>query len=199
MNLIARMLLSLSTALNTALNIRPAKPALAAVLAWLLFALLVAGLRIGGADSAAQLSSAWIAVTILLCLGFLIDGKDAVHLYRSKPFTVKRECPGTLSIGKSQAVFLEIKNQSALPQRFTLIEHLAATFELRENMPFQFELQAQQSSKCRYHIIANERGDAAFGITELRCRSRWQLWDVKLKIDQQQTVKVYPDFLAINR
>ena len=179
------------------LTIRPAKPALALVSIWLMVALVTGLLRIFGYQEAAQISSAWLAISALLLLVLLLDWRSARKAKANALFAIKRQSPGTLSIGKPQAVHLQITNNSSHPQSLELIEHLPANFQLQESMPFNVNLQAGESSNIRYHIIATERGATAFELTELRYRSRWNLWEIKQHIDNPQALKVYPDFMAI--
>jgi uncharacterized protein (DUF58 family) len=174
---------------------RPSKRALWLFTAVLCLALVVALLRINDYENISAASSAWLSLAVISLMAMIMDWFNTRA--SANTFSIRRTIPGSLSIGKAQAVFLEIKNNSTYTQHLEVFEHMPQHFVVREKTPFTVSLRAGESTQLRYHVVANERGNALLEATEIRFFSRMGLWNRKQFTDIQNVVNVYPDFMEI--
>lgn len=175
---------------------RPSKYAIFILCGLLLLALITAILRVSNYEQTSNLSSLWFALSLLTGAALFLD------LYNSyknpATFSIKRSLPSSISIGKSQAIHLEVINRNQNNQFLEIAEHLPAELKTKEKLPFTIALLPNQKTTITYHITATKRGDTTLAETELRLLSRLKLWNVKQIFNSHKTIKVYPDFLSIS-
>jgi uncharacterized protein (DUF58 family) len=174
---------------------RPSKYAIFILCGLLLLALITAILRVNHYEHTSNLSSLWFSISLLTGIIFLLD---LFNCYKNPAtFSIRRSVPSSISIGKTQAIHLEVINRTQNNHFLEIAEHLPTELKTKEKLPFTLSLLSNQKTIITYHITATKRGDITLAETELRLLSRLKLWNVKQIFNNHKIVKVYPDFLSI--
>jgi uncharacterized protein (DUF58 family) len=174
---------------------RPSKYVIFILCGIFFLALVIAILRINHHEYTSTLSSLWFFISFLSGAIFLFD---AYRSYKNPAiFSVVRSLPSAISIGKIQAIHLEVINRTQYNQFLEIAEHVPAELKVKEKVPFIISLLPHQKTTITYHIVATKRGDTILAETELRLLSRLKLWNIKQTFNTHKTIKIYPDFLSI--
>lgn len=143
--------------------------------------------------SMAPLNGLWWGLGSVGLLACLYDSRRPRHL---NAIEVKRKLPGSLALGVCSMVQLEIRNPSHDLLRMTLHEGYPAAVEVG-HLPVDVTLAAQTSKTLEYPLTPIRRGDAEFGRSYLRIRSRWGLWQRLLIVGKASPIRIYPNFSPI--
>ncbi len=125
----------------------------------------------------------------------LVAALDAL-LARRPLITVERRVPRVLSIGKPNAVDLEVRSLARRRLAVAVNDDLFATAEC-DDLPAQIELLARGRGALRYHVRPTRRGAHLLGDHHVRYPSPLGLWIRQIRIEAASPVKVYPDVQAI--
>ena len=149
---------------------RPSKYVIFILCGIFFLALVIAILRINHHEYTSTLSSLWFFISFLSGAIFLFD---AYRSYKNPAiFSVVRSLPSAISIGKIQAIHLEVINRTQYNQFLEIAEHVPAELKVKEKVPFIISLLPHQKTMITYHIVATKRGDTILAETELRLLSR---------------------------
>jgi uncharacterized protein (DUF58 family) len=163
----------------------PHRPLLVALIGWLALALL------------AVWREAWLP--LWQWSGALLAGialADAgLALRRGNPVTVEREMAKVWPVGKPQTIHLHLSSPERAVTGWVFDRHPDAFPALELPLPFR----TPQGGWVRlgYTLHPTERGDHAFGPTELRLLSPLKLWLTQHASGAGETVRVYPDFARV--
>jgi uncharacterized protein (DUF58 family) len=138
---------------------------------------------------------AWIAAAGALLAVALADALAALRIEAP---SVRRIVPGSLPIGVAHEVGLRLANGGRRALRLHVIDHHPATARV-EGLPQAVDVPAKGWAQIQYRLRPVERGDAAFGLTELRIASPFGLWWNNRAAGEAQVVRVYPDFSELTR
>ncbi len=156
-------------------------------------------------DNAASALVIPLSSTLLLSLLWWLAGvfliaaaaTDYVRSQSLKRLQVTRELPAGLSLGVNSRVQLHITHPLATTVK--LVVNDAYPDQLNTTgLPARVSIVPGATAVVTYIIRPLARGDCTFGVADLRATSRWQLWQLRLRLGSLQTVKVYPNFAAIN-
>jgi uncharacterized protein (DUF58 family) len=125
----------------------------------------------------------------------LIAAFDAL-LARRPLVTVKRSAPPVLSIGRPNAIELEVRSSSRRRMKVALADDLFDTAKC-EDLPVNVDLPPRGGATARYHVEPTRRGAHTLGAHHARYASPLGLWIRQVNIDAEATVKVYPDVQAV--
>lgn len=125
----------------------------------------------------------------------LIAGLDA--LLAARPLlAVERRVPRVFSIGRPNAVTLELRSRTPRDLTLQVRDDLFDGAEASE-LPLRVELAGHGRQVVRYHVTPRQRGTFILGAHHLRYRSPLGLWLRQQRITAQDEVRVYPDVQSV--
>ncbi|TCK04823.1 DUF58 domain-containing protein [Marinobacterium mangrovicola] len=133
----------------------------------------------------------------LFLLAAVAAALDALALYTGRMPYAGRQLPGNLALGSPATIRLRFENPGRRGLRLEYTDHYPAALSC-EQLPAQLDLPADTSLIVEYQVRPVQRGDAHFGAIELRVQSPLGLWRRQLHIEAEQSVKVYPNFMALS-
>ncbi|MEM7404213.1 MAG: DUF58 domain-containing protein [Pseudomonadota bacterium] len=136
----------------------------------------------------------WTVAACLLVLALLADW-FLVHTL-SVP-QVRRDMPGSLSLGVRAQVGLEIESRGQYRPLARLHDLYPAEFDAPE-LPLELRID-YGISRYEYGLRPTSRGDAHFPGIDLLLRSPFGLWWRKERVGEAALVRVYPNFSAVSR
>lgn len=110
--------------------------------------------------------------------------------------TVERRAPRVLSIGKPNAITLEIRSRARRRLSVSVTDDLFET-ATADDLPLKVELPPRGREERTYHVIPTRRGAHALGDHHVRYASPLGLWIRSLRVAALSPVKVYPDVHAV--
>ena len=122
---------------------------------------------------------------------------DAAAVWREPRLRIERQVPGNLPVGSPSTVTLTVHNDGARSYRLALFDH-HPPFTEAEPLPQELRVAPGQRARLSYRLTPQRRGDADFGATEVRLRSRLGLWRRHRRLGSPGRVKVYPNFARIS-
>lgn len=132
---------------------------------------------------------AFYALTIVLIV-------DWLWLRQWRRIQFMREVNGNLPINSWSTVKLKLRHQHSSPIKMELFDHHPSNFEVR-GQPHTLVLPSKHQAEAEYKVKPLQRGDDRFTGIDLLLHSPLRLWRRKLFIEQEQAVKVYPNFAEI--
>lgn len=157
-----------------------------------LLALRIAGLAVDDLALVALIAAlAWLAVVLL-------DGWRAARAWRRHPLTLQRRLPAALALGVVREVTLTLSNPGPQAWRLRLHDHPDARLH-HEGLPLAAQLPAASQLSLRYRLHPQQRGPMQFAPAELRLLSPWGLVELRRRVGQRQSLRVYPDFAQVSR
>lgn len=131
---------------------------------------------------------AYDAVLILLAL---VD----YFISRTLPedLTIKREFAKRFAIGDENEVRLHIENRTPRAFILRIKDEFPPQMKLNETREASFTIEGQTSANFTYHLTPTRRGHYEFGKTAVRHLSRIGLVWCQADLNEEQTVKVYPN------
>jgi len=111
---------------------------------------------------------------------------------------ITRDMPAALAQAQWNDIHLHISNQGAHPLRLQITDLVSSVTESEDN-EHQVLLKPQQSIKCSYRLRCCERGDLAFGDTQIRYASPLKLWQCTTTMPTRDTVRVFPAFSHVDQ
>ncbi len=162
-------------------------------------ALLIALARVMAADGQSGGSQDELLVPLLfwdvaVALLALVDA----HLSRRWRVEVERQLPQVLSVGRNNAVQLEIGNPGR-GDLTLLVQDDGAEFVLPIGMPQTIKLLGNSRETLRYYLQPLRRGAHTLGHIWLRAPSILGLWQRQVIVKADQIVRVYPDLQQVRQ
>lgn len=121
---------------------------------------------------------------------------DGLMATRQAPPAVLRVVSHTLPVGEWSPVELRLHWSAALPPRFRVFDLLPSGFA-QEGLPAAITPNGDNSFALRYRIRPLARGDHAFGQIAFRIASPWGAWETSMRLGENETVRVYPNFAPL--
>jgi len=157
----------------------------------------------------------WGAIVLIIFLGFwfpflfvlgkylflifvLISFFDFVYLLKQGKIFVKRKLPQRLSNGDNNSVLIEVSHTYNLPIYVNLIDELPKQFQKRD-FELKFKMPPDSYTTKKYYLRPVKRGEYEFGGINVFVSSPFQLVRLRKKIEQYETVKVYPSFIQMKK
>ena len=132
-----------------------------------------------------------VAVVVVSMLDLLLSRRMAT-------LQVQRQVPGSWSQGRWLGIRLEFSLGGARSERIEVFDLVPSGMQ-SAHLPAQLTLQPNQPLRFEYQVLAQQRGEFAFGGIDLRRRSRLLLWQLQWRVALLSIVRVYPDFSWLNR
>jgi uncharacterized protein (DUF58 family) len=168
-------------------TVTPSRRALALAVLWILFAVL--------GSVRPLLMWAWVATGVLIALALVLD--FALTL-RRPALRVERKLARSVALDASTQVVLRACNPSSREVRAILFEAQPPTFEL-DGLPAAVTVPADGWTEVQYRLRATRRGQFELGSPHAQQRSLLGLWWRAVSASDEQSVRVYPNFLAVAR
>lgn len=124
----------------------------------------------------------------------LIDLLSKSHLNK---ISAKRILPNNIASGALSQIKVQVTNHSDRAIEAQLYDHFPELVDAAVE-PHQLNLLPEQEGEISYSVRAHTRGDAIFGDVQLIIDSPFKLWQWSLKLPQQDTIKIYPNFTQIS-
>ncbi len=131
-----------------------------------------------------------LAATVLFALC------DAVLARMNVQLKCSRQLPGNLALSASSLISLSFENHSKRIARFNFTDSYPDSIST-DNLPGSLELQPGQTAIVKYRVRPTKRGVADFGKIQLRLQSPFNLWRLQIETGENQSTKVYPNFMAL--
>ncbi|MEX1031716.1 MAG: DUF58 domain-containing protein, partial [Cellvibrionaceae bacterium] len=112
------------------------------------------------------------------------------------PLDVERELPGSFAVGVGNKVTVRLENNTNRDLQLVVADHYPTQIHV-EGMPLSLKVAAQFATEVTYLAHPHARGDAHFGMVDIRLTSRLGLWQFRYRYHRPKIVKVYPNFSAI--
>ncbi|QFT56790.1 DUF58 domain-containing protein [Microbulbifer sp. THAF38] len=161
---------------------------------WCLAALAVSAARIWLPQSAQLLQTLWWTAGALLIGAALLDfltGRRVLGLGG------ERKLPGNLALGVRNSARLKLHNRGQRSLSLSVCDSVPQQLG-SSGLPRQALLEPDQEVAIEYTLVPHRRGSAEFGRIEVLADSPWGLWQTRVWLGSEQTVKVYPNFLGIS-
>jgi len=133
----------------------------------------------------------WVLLISVNVLFILASFLDLFFVPGRKELQAARHFPDEVERGLGVKAQVEIKNASAYPCTFRLVDDLPQSFEAR--FPVRGMAEAGTLSRITYETRAAVRGKYELKKLYLRYASRFGLWEKQMAVEQHDTVKVIPD------
>lgn len=141
----------------------------------------------------------WLVLWQLTGLGLLMLAlTDALWLCLQPPPAVKRTHAHALSLGSDSEVRVRIDNHGRNRRQLQVFDHAPPQCQF-DSLPQTLDIAAGGYGELLYRLRPLRRGEWSFGPVQLRLRSVLGLWWRGLLLAQPGTVRVYPNFSALQR
>jgi uncharacterized protein (DUF58 family) len=133
---------------------------------------------------------------LALSLGMAVV--DAVMAWRRPAPEAQRRLPGSLALGVSETVLLQLRHDGTHTLTVAVYDHHPMSMQVT-GLPQTVALPPGQFVEIGYHVRPVVRGEACFAGLQLRVRSPLGLWLRNLRLPLSESIKVYPNFAAVAR
>jgi uncharacterized protein (DUF58 family) len=138
------------------------------------------------------------AVVLGLALAATIDVAYTHRAWRAARPELRRRLPAAFALGVERSVELTFQLQGELLWNTRLHDHADASLQVT-GLPRDLQLRGGALTEVRYAVTPTRRGEVVFAAAHLAVRSRLRLLELLLRIGEQQTRRVYPDFAQVAR
>lgn len=111
---------------------------------------------------------------------------------------IKRQASQVMPFGVWSKINLEVENTSRQALQLVLHDHCSDTFEV-ENLPVYVNVPGQAKASIFYRVCPKKRGDFKFVGIDLLITSALRLWQRKVHLASDFTIRVYPNFREVSR
>lgn len=111
---------------------------------------------------------------------------------------IRRDMPAALAQAQWNDISLRVSNQGPQTLRLDITDLVSPLAETEDNDQ-HILLKPLQAVKCHYRLRCCERGDLAFGHTQIRYASPLRLWQCTTSFDTSDTVRVFPAFSHVDQ
>jgi uncharacterized protein (DUF58 family) len=138
----------------------------------------------------------WWSASGLIAVVVLADAIQGLRASRTAALSAKRQIPHALALGVERDVILRIENAGNNPFKVTLFDHFPPFFHA-QGLPRELELQGMEQAEVVYRVTPVKRGLAHFSRLELLVDSPLKLWQRRVFLAKEESVRVYPNFAAV--
>ena len=123
---------------------------------------------------------------------------DALAVFSKPDIAIQHIVNHNLPIYSWSRIKQVIRNQSSSHLNLHAHDHYPASFKI-ENLPDAFTLAPNESVELQYRVKPLARGDYNFSGTDILRRSPWNLWLRRFFYENEQSVRVFPNFASISK
>jgi uncharacterized protein (DUF58 family) len=178
------------------MSLRPIPgPRLAATLAAsaaIAVAALIAGVEL------AMVSRVTALGVLLLAAIAVFDYVVSRRAWRAAAATMDRVLPAAFALGVPRDIDVRFTVQGGRTWRCRWFDHADPSL-LTAGMPHTLDLAGGTITSARYQARPTRRGEVEFAPADLVLRSRLQCWELRARVGERETRRVYPDFAQVAR
>lgn len=141
----------------------------------------------------AELAPLWRGAAYTLTALLLLDW---LWLRQLRDFQLQRQVNHNLPINAWSDVTLRLRHRHSSTLHLHVHDYHPEHFEV-EGQPGTLRLPPRQYAEIEYRVKPLQRGDACFAGLDLLVTSPLRLWQRRLHLDEEQQVRVYPNFAEI--
>ncbi len=141
------------------------------------------------------LGAAWL---VLLGAVASADYVTTRRAWQRSLVRLSRVLPPSFALGARRAVSLSFEAEGSVQWRIQVYDDVDASFHY-EGLPASVDLLPGKRTELTYEVTPTRRGEARFGATQLRLRSRWGWCELIERLGVEEVRRVYPDFAQIAR
>jgi uncharacterized protein (DUF58 family) len=138
------------------------------------------------------------AAVLGLALAATIDAAHSYRAWQAARPELRRRLPAAFALGVERGVELTFQLQGGLLWDTRFHDHADASLQVT-GLPRDLQLRGGKLTDVRYAVTPTRRGEVVFAPAHLAVRSRLRLLELLLRIGEQQTRRVYPDFAQVAR
>ncbi len=139
--------------------------------------------------------TAWLGVAIVLVIFAAIDMIQVLQILKPE---IQREVSLNLAHGETTRIKLFLKNNDSSELRVQIFDDIPDNFQY-DAMPIAVSLESNEVNRIEYFVKPLQRGNACFRKTTLRIQSPLRLWFYQYSINNENPVRVYPNFSSITK
>ncbi|WP_048439485.1 DUF58 domain-containing protein [Caenimonas sp. SL110] len=156
------------------------------------------------AAAAALIAQVPLAVVAIACAGLLaamsawiaIDYARSRRAWNQAPLRAVRKLPHAFALGAPTVVTVSLFNEGSAAWQVDVFDEVDSRFAW-EGLPQSVTVPPAGRIDIHYTVIAQKRGLARFGATQLRCHTPGGSLDIRRSLGTPRTVRVYPNFAAV--
>lgn len=111
--------------------------------------------------------------------------------------TCSRIISSSFALGSQTKVSINFENPLSRPIDVQVADHYS-DFVVTEDFPLDVSLPPMRETEVSYEVLPIKRGEAVFSNVALRVQSYLKLWRFSVNRGESQTVKIYPNFMAVS-
>ena len=160
---------------------------------FLISALVLACLRVAGYDLV-LLSGLWAIAFSALVVLLIVD------LLVSRDYTkveLTRQISSSFALGAETRIGLKFENPLSNQLLVRFVDGYPPEV-VPAHFPLEVVLEPGQETTLEYSVRPIKRGEASFTYAQLRIRSAFRFWRISTKRGEPQSVKIYPNFMAVS-
>ena len=166
---------------------------------------LAAGVGFACAYALAMALLDWPGWGFLACLGFaiLMLAADAMAAWSAvrragTDIDLERRLPHALALGVEREIALRVTHHGKHALRLTLHDFIPAALAAR-GLPQTLTLKPGEITDVHVTVTPVARGAATFGRAEAWIDSPFRLWQSRVRLGKEESIRVYPNFAAVAR
>lgn len=133
---------------------------------------------------------------VVLATVLLVAGIDLLASRRAPAWTLKREVPVNLAVGRDVEVGLTLTTAEDRAMAFSLYDEVPQGHEVR-TLPLVGELRRGRQTRVTYRLRPMQRGPLTLSGVEARVPSMFGFWELQFRYPLESCCRVFPDFSAI--
>lgn len=111
--------------------------------------------------------------------------------------TCSRIISSSFALGSQTKISLNFENPLLRPVDVQVVDHYS-DFVVTKDFPLDVSLSPMRETEVNYEVLPIKRGEAVFGNVAIRVQSYLKLWCFSVKRGEPQTIKIYPNFMAVS-
>ena len=127
-------------------------------------------------------------------LWFVISG--VLLFYSKKLLTANRQMPELLSMGDSNSIHIQLKNNYPFAVNIEIIDEIPYQFQIRD-FSIKTTLAPNESKRIDYSLTPNSRGEYSFGNINIFVAFRFSFAIRRFEIKQPVMARVYPSIIQM--
>ncbi|HEY2558938.1 MAG TPA: DUF58 domain-containing protein [Caldimonas sp.] len=155
------------------------------------------------AAAAAGVAVATVAVAsglaaLLLAILAVVDVRTSRRAWQAAPLRWQRRLPPALAVGVRRVIEGDLVNDGHRRWHVALFDRVDPSFDV-DGLPAGGTVDPGSALTLRYEIVPRRRGEAVVAPAELRVRTIFGIFDLRVSCGAAATLRVYPNFATVSR
>ena len=122
---------------------------------------------------------------------------DIVRTTNRSKVEVVRVTRSSYALNAEAKVNLVLRNPTSDSLNIAIVDHYPPEV-VAKGIPAEITVSGNQETVFEYRVLPIKRGEAEFGPVEIRVQSIFKFWRVSALSGASETVRIYPDFMAVS-